>query len=194
MYVAPLSLSSERLLEACDEAAKKPEHVQSIKSVSAHTLPTPNTTARLHMRPPTILDKSANTQSSSLREDLVVPEHQSYSEDSASGILALKKKTETTVSDPGIRKRVIDSITNLQDVSARVVKKGQLKKVRESIPRLMLRAMNNLKKVREYIVQGKRKRGEREQEASDEAEAQPKRKVKEKQAKANAGLKPGDAI
>jgi hypothetical protein len=140
IYVAPLSFSSERLLkdiegrsdavrpEASDEAVNKPEHVQSIRSVSAHTLPTPNTTDHLHMRPPTILDESADTQSSSLGEGLVKPEHLGYSEDLASGILALKKKAETTISDPGIRKRVIDSITNLQDASARVVDKGQLKK------------------------------------------------------------------
>jgi hypothetical protein len=71
IYVAPLSFSSERLLkdiegrsdavqpEARVDSASKPEHVQSIRSVSVHTLPTPNTTAHLHMRPPTVLDESA---------------------------------------------------------------------------------------------------------------------------------------
>ena len=137
IYVAPLSFSSERLQKEIegrsdpidavqDGPSANPKHVQSIKSVSAHTLPAPNTTAHLHMRPPTLLDESADTQSTSLGEGLILPEHHSYSEDLASGILALKKKAETTISDPGIRKRVIDSITNLQDVSARVVKKGQL--------------------------------------------------------------------
>jgi hypothetical protein len=196
IYVAPLSFSSERLLKdiegrsdagqskACDEAVKRPEHVQSIKSVSAHTLPIPNTTAHRHMRPPTTLDESADTQASSLGEGLVVPEHQSYSDDLASGILALKKKAETTISDPGIRKRVIDSITNLQDVSARVVDKGQLKRGKKVKSKIDVA----------NIVQGKRKRGASEQEASDEVEAPPKKRVKEKQSKAKAGLKPGDAI
>jgi hypothetical protein len=195
MYVAPLSFSSERLQKAIegrsepvnaqhDGSAKTPRHVQSIKSVSAHNIPVPNTTAHIHMRPPTLLDESANTQSSSLGEGLVLPEHQSYSEDLASGILALKNKSETTISDPGIRKRVIDSITNLQDVSARVVEKGQLKKGKRVHFKIDIA----------NIVQGKRKRGEPEQEASEEVEALPKRKVKTKQAKTKAGLKPGDAI
>ncbi len=108
MLAAPLSFSSERLQNVIegrsdpddaehDGSSAKPKHVQSIKSVSAHTLPVPNTNAHLHMRPPTMLDESADTQSSSLGEGLVVPEHRSYSEDLASGILALKKKAETTI-------------------------------------------------------------------------------------------------
>ncbi len=179
IYVAPLSFSSERLqkeIEGCsdlvdathDGSSAKPKHVQSMKSVSAHTIPVPNTTAHLHMRPPTSLDESANTQSSSLGEGVVIPEHQSYIEALASGILALKKKAETTISDPGIRKRVIDSITNLQDVSARVVERGQLKKGKKV----------HFKIDDANIVQGKRKRGALEQEASDEAESPKKSKRK----------------
>ncbi len=114
----------------------------------------------------------------------MIPEHQSYSEDLASGILALKKKAETTISDPGIRKRIIDSIANLQDVSARVVKKGQLKKGKRVHSKIDVA----------NIVQGKRKRKGHEEDASDEDEAPPKWRVKEKQAKAKDGLKPGDAI
>jgi hypothetical protein len=82
------------------------------------------------MRPPTTLDKSANTQSPSLGEGLVVPEHSSYNEDLAEGILALKQKAESTIKDPNTRKKIIDSIENLLDASSNVVPRNQLKKVR----------------------------------------------------------------
>ncbi len=55
----------------------------------------------------------------------MIPEHLSYDDDLETGIRALKEKAMKTVSDPGIRKKVIDSITNLQDISSRVVKPRQ---------------------------------------------------------------------
>ncbi len=76
MYVAPLSYSSERLgvdimarsiqREREPDGGKQwPKHVQSTKSVSAHSIPIPNTTAPLRMRAPTRFDESADTQSTS---------------------------------------------------------------------------------------------------------------------------------
>ncbi len=52
-----------------------PSHVLSIKSVSNHTIPTPNTTASTLFRPPTTLDASTNTQNPNQGEGIVVPEH-----------------------------------------------------------------------------------------------------------------------
>jgi hypothetical protein len=193
MYVAPLSYSSERLgadimarslqRDVEPEGGKQwPKHVQSTKSVSAHNIPTPNTNAYIGMRPPTRLDDSAATQSPSQGEGVIVPEHLSYSDDLASGILALKEKAQSTISDPGIRRKVIDSITNLQDVSARVVERGQLKRGKKTHAKVDVA----------NIVQGKRKRVSVEDDVVKEAP--PKRKVKEKSTSALAGLKPGDAI
>ncbi len=113
---------------------------------------------------------------------MIVPEHLGYIDDLASGILALKEKAQTTISDPGIRRKVIDSITNLQDVSARVVERGQLKRGKRT----------HAKVDNANIVQGKRKRVRFEDSTIDETP--PKRKVKERVFKAKAGLKPGDAI
>lgn len=72
MYTAPLSYSSDKLRECIDEIGVQdcgnkdsdgqPAHIQSVKSVTSHTLPTPNTTAYEHMRPPTRLDEGAMTQ------------------------------------------------------------------------------------------------------------------------------------
>jgi predicted NodU family carbamoyl transferase len=53
----------------------KAKNVLSIKSVSSHTIPPPNTTAAKNFRPPTELDKSADSQSPSQGEGYVVPEH-----------------------------------------------------------------------------------------------------------------------
>jgi hypothetical protein len=113
---------------------------------------------------------------------MIVPEHLSYSDDLASGILALKEKAQSTISDPGIRRKVIDSITNLQDVLARVVERGQLKRGKSTHAKVDIA----------NIVQGKRKRLQCDDEVN--VEASPKRKVKEKVAKTKTGLKPGDAI
>ncbi len=193
MYGAPLSYSSERLGEDImarsiqrerepDERQQLPKHVQSTKSVSAHSIPIPNITAHLGIRPPTRLDDSAATQSPSQGEGVIVPEHLGYIDDLASGILALKEKAQSTISDPGIRRKVIDSITDLQDVLARVVERGQLKRGKRT----------HAKVDKANIVQGKRKRVSFEDATIDETP--PKRKVKERAFKAKAGLKPGDAI
>ena len=156
--------------------------MQSIKSVSSHQLPVPNTTAHARMRPPTKLDESADTQSPSQGEGVIIPEHLSYDDDLETGIRALKEKAMKTISDPGIRKKVIDSITNLQDVSSRVVEPKQLKvgkKIKNKIDQA-------------NIILGKRKRrGQEEAEKETAQIARPKKKIKVKGARAKFGLKPG---
>ena len=147
-YTAPLSFSSDRLRLAIEQGlveptpkdqpnlagqeeqktvSDKPRQVQSIKSMRDHITPRPNTTASSAMRSPTELDESAATQFPSLGEGVVVPEHASYDEDLATGINALKQKAETTISDPGIRARVLKSIKTLEDAATNVVPRGLLK-------------------------------------------------------------------
>ena len=191
MYVAPLSYSSERLgadimarivqhQREPDEAKQRPQHVQSTKSVSAHNIPIPNTTAHLNMRAPTRLDDSADTQSTSQGEGVIIPEHLGYNDDLATGIEALKKKAETTICDPGIRKRVIDSIANLRNTSSQVVPKGQLKVGKQT--KMKVDVAN--------ILQGKRKRASL---ADDKIEPS-KKKARDKSMRAKFGLKPGDVV
>jgi hypothetical protein len=70
-YVAPLSFTSDRLRIAIEqgdgqpgqkrvEEQRKPEQVQSVKSMRNHSIPVPNTKAVKFMRPPTQLDASAD--------------------------------------------------------------------------------------------------------------------------------------
>jgi hypothetical protein len=186
-YVAPLSFSSDRLRIAIeqgeslpgnkqDKEGHKPEKVQSIKSMRARK-PT------LKLRPPTQLDESADTQSPSQGEGCVVPEHVSYADDLATGIQALKEKAAMTISDPGIRAKVMRSIKNLEDASSRVVPRGQLK-VGKKQAADKVQAGN--------IVQGKRKRVKfNEITPVDEP---PRKKVKEKNQRPRFGLKKGDVI
>ncbi len=148
MYVAPLSYSSERLgadimarsiqREREPDGGKQwPKHLQSTKSVSAHNIPIPNTTAPIGMRAPTRPDERADTQSPSQGEGVIVPEHIGYNDDLASGILALKEKAQSTISDPGIRRKVIDSITNLQEMSRHgLLRVVNSKEVRRPMPKL----------------------------------------------------------
>ena len=103
-------------------------HVQSIKSVSAHTIPPPNTTGTNNPRAPTTLDASAETQSAKSGEGLVVPEHVEYSSDLQNGISMMKKRAALEIEDPGIRQKVISSLDQAKDSMMKVVNKGQLKK------------------------------------------------------------------
>ncbi len=192
MYIAPLSYSSAKLNDAiCERESSpaltaeerndaKPTHVQQIKSISTHQVPIPNTNAYLSMRPPTQLDASADTQSSSQGGGLIVPEHLSYNNDLATGIEALRKKAETTISDPGIRKRVIDSITNLRNTSSQVVPQGQLKVGKKT--KMKVDVAN--------ILPGKRKRVSF---VEDKVEPS-KKKTRDKSMRAKFGLKPGDVV
>ena len=134
------------------------------------------------MRPPTLLDESAATQFPSPGEGVVRPEHLSYDSDLVTGIKALKEKAETTISDPSIRKKVIDHFTNLEDISANVVPRNQLKKGKNR--------KSNVNVVN--IVQGKRKR--EAPSNSTVIKQPPKKKVKEKAARVKFGLKRGDIV
>ena len=156
----------ERLPEETDEEGHKPKKVQSIKSMRARK-------PALKMRPPTQLDKSADTQSPSQGEGCVVPEHLSYDADLATGIKALKAKAETTISDPGIRAKVMKSIKDLEDASSRVVPRGRLKVGKKQAVD-QVQAGN--------IVQGKRKRVQ----FNCPVDKPPKKKVKETKRKSNA--------
>ena len=100
----------------------KAKNVLSIKSVSSHTIPPPNTTAAKTFRPPTALDESADSQSPSQGEGYVVPEHLSYSSDLASGIANLKEKAATQIEDPGIRSKILNSLQRAEDTTSNVVK------------------------------------------------------------------------
>ena len=158
VYISPLSYSSAKLKTCLEERFEdldqseidddKAKHVLSIKSVSSHTIPPPNTTAAENFRPPTALDNSADSQSPSQGEGVVVPEHLSYSSDLASGIAKLKAKAETQIEDPGIRSKILNSLQSAEDNASNVVKKGLLKvgKKRDGDVRA------------ENIVQGKRQR------------------------------------
>jgi hypothetical protein len=87
LYTLPLSLSSSQLEQEIQQRATldkekitekdhddgKPQHVQSIKSVSAHTVPPPNTTGTTKFRAPTELDNSAATQTSNSGEGCCRP-------------------------------------------------------------------------------------------------------------------------
>jgi hypothetical protein len=144
-YTVPLSINAEELaLVSTPEAAKSinettgdmcsaksnepnPSHIQSIKCVSAHTIPTPHTTGPKKFRPPTRLDESAETQSVNQGEGLVVPEHVEYDSDLQLGLSKMNKKISAQVIDPGIRAKVIASLKKASDVLSRVVAKGQLK-------------------------------------------------------------------
>ena len=119
----------EREWESTDAAPHdKLTHVHSIKSVSAHTIPPPNTMGTKNFRAPTVLDNSAETQSATSGEGVVVPEHAEYSSELQDGISRLKKRSEAEIADPGIRQKVLNSLKQANDSMMKVVDKGLLKK------------------------------------------------------------------
>jgi hypothetical protein len=142
-YVAPLSYSPSELgrtvivdasssvdsdrVNAVTRSAN-PSHVQSIKSVSSHTIPIPNTTGPNLFRPPTQLDASAESQNPDQGEGLVVPEHTTYDSDLASGIAKLKEAAKAFVKEPGIRDKVIKAIEATKKLSGGVIEPNQLRK------------------------------------------------------------------
>jgi hypothetical protein len=174
VYISPLSYSSAKLKTCLEERFEdldqseidddKAKHVLSIKSVSSHTIPPPNTTAAKNFRPPTALDESADSQSPSQGEGYVVPEHLSYSSDLASGIANLKAKAATQIEDPGIRSKILNSLQRAEDTASNVVKKGLLKVGKKRDGDVDA----------ENIVQGKRQREEPPLES-----AQPNKKKKQ---------------
>jgi hypothetical protein len=134
------------------------------------------------MRPPTQLDVSAESQFPSQGEGVVRPEHLNYNDDLAAGIKALKEKAEKTINDPSIRKKVIESIMNLEDVASNVVPRNQLKKGKNKKSNVNVA----------NIVKGKRNRVHFEE--PNETEQPPKKKVKEKIPRVKFGLKRGDIV
>jgi hypothetical protein len=83
LYTSPLSYSSEKLLTCLEERfegidqreldSSHAKNVLSTKSLDAHTIPPPNTSGSTRFRSPTVLDESADSQSSSQGEGSVVP-------------------------------------------------------------------------------------------------------------------------
>jgi hypothetical protein len=137
IYTLPLSLTSSQLAQHLNQEAPMartiaenagPTHVQSIKFVSAHTIPPPNTTGTQNFRGPTELDKSAETQTLSSGEGNVVPEHLEYATNLEVGISDMQKRAEKEIADPGIRQKVLNSLKQANDSMMKVVKKGFLKK------------------------------------------------------------------
>jgi len=182
IYTAPLSLPASELgpailkepvneiHEAEDDGSAKldrvnPTHVQSIKSVSAHTVPPPNTSGPSLFRKPSTLDASAETQSPNPGEGVVVPEHNAYDADLELGLAAMKEKVATRIADPGIRQRVINSLQSIDDTLAGVNKKGALKIGKQSHGNVS--ASN--------VIEGKRSRQHREIPIK-EIDPQPKKK------------------
>jgi hypothetical protein len=90
--------------------------------------PPPNTTGAKNFRALTVLDNSAETQSATSGEGVVVPEHAEYSSELKDDISRLKKRAEAEIADSGIRQRVLNSLKQANDSMMKVVKKGLLKK------------------------------------------------------------------
>ena len=105
----------------------KPSHILSTKSMSSHTIPVPNTSGPLQFRAPTKLDESAQSQSPSQGEGVVSPEHLAYSNDLATGLEDLKQRVAKQVEDPGIRQKILNSLTKAGDSVSNIVERGQLK-------------------------------------------------------------------
>jgi hypothetical protein len=182
IYTAPLSMPASELgpailrepvneiheVEDYDSAKLdriNPTHVQSIKSVSAHTIPPPNTSGPSLFRKPSTLDASAETQSPNPGEGVVVPEHNAYDADLELGLAAMKDKVATRIADPGIRQRVINSLNSIDDTLSGVKKRGALKVGKQSNGNVS--ASN--------VIGGKRTRQLRDV-SSKESDAQPKKK------------------
>ena len=137
VYISPLSYSSAKLKTCIEERHEEIDHgedettkarsVLSTKSMTSHSIPPPNTTGIQRFRPPTDLDESADSQSPSQGEGSVVPEHLGYASDLATGIAKLRMKAASEVEDPGIRKRILSSLSAAEDVAGNVQVRGILK-------------------------------------------------------------------
>jgi hypothetical protein len=186
LYTLPLSLSSSQLEQQIQQEKNKvdentiaqknddsdrvgqPQHVQSIKSISAHTVPPPNTTTKF--RAPTELDSSAETQTINSGEGVVVPEHIGYSSNLEVGISEMQERAKKEIVDPGIRQRGISSLHKARDMMSRVVEKGALKKGKQSSKRKV--DVTN-------VIEGKRNRDAKKAKFNIEVEKVPE-KVKKK--------------
>ena len=174
-------LSQPETVEQQESA--KPSHILSTKSMSSHTLPVPNTSGPFHFRAPTKLDTSAQSQSPSPGEGVVLPEHLAYDSDLATGLEDLKRRVANEVEDPGIRKKVLDSLTKAKDSVSNVIERGKLK----------VGKAERMKISESNIVLGKRTRRD---EDSQSQSLKPVREITTKKQKTHdrVTLKPGDAI
>jgi hypothetical protein len=120
-------MTTERETVKTKGGLQLPPHVQSIKSVSAHTIPLPNTIGVQNLRAPTRLDDGAEQQSTNLGEGLVVPEHKEYEGDLQNSLRKLKERAGQEIVDPGIRQKVLSSLKKANDYIMRVAEKGWLK-------------------------------------------------------------------
>ena len=151
-----------------------PTHIQSVKSVSSHSVPVPSTSGPSYFRGITKLDASAQSQALSQGEGVVSPEHLAYNDDLQAGLKDLKARVKEQIEDPGIRQKVLDSLTKANGVLAHEVERGQLK--------LGKRKAGHV--TNSNIVSGKRLR----LKCVDE------RKNKKKKDPGKFELKPGDAV
>ncbi len=104
-----------------------PTHIQSVKSVSSHSLPFPNTSGSSKFRKATRLDEGAQSQSLSQGEGVVSPEHLAYNDDLLAGLKELRARVENEIEDPGIRKKALDSLTKANNAVSHEIERGQLK-------------------------------------------------------------------
>jgi hypothetical protein len=82
-----------------DEENLTPSHVQSIESMSSHTLPFPNSSDS-HLGPIKRIEESAAFQSLGPGEGLQYPEHLGYEKDLQAGLAEMKKNVERAISIP----------------------------------------------------------------------------------------------
>jgi hypothetical protein len=113
--------------KAQPEDSVDPTHIQSVKSVSSHSLPVPNTSGPSSFRGATRLDESAQSQALSQGEGVVSPEHLAYKDDLQAGLKDLKARAEKEIEDPGIRKKVLDSLVKANNAVTHEIERGQLK-------------------------------------------------------------------
>ncbi len=90
----------------------------------------------------------------------MVPEHLGYESDLATGIAKLRMKAASEIEDPGIRKRILNSLNAAEDVAANVQVRGTLKVGKKN---------NNNNVTADNIVLGKRNR------SKEQADAEPDR-------------------
>jgi hypothetical protein len=131
-----------------EKAVSYPQHGQSIKSVSSHSVPVPNSKVLNSFRSPTTLDASAESQNPNPGEGPVTPEHVTYAEDLSSGIQKVAEAAEALNLEPGTKERVMKSLMSAKRSAEGDVHPKQLKKGKKS---------SNGNVSAENIVRGKRK-------------------------------------
>ena len=201
-YTAPLSYSPTQLGSTIEasvvdseqlpaqnncvlEGSASLQHVQSIKSMSSHTIPVPNTTAPASLRQPTALELSADSQNLNPGEGLVVPEHTTYEADLASGIQRLKADVASIISEPGIREKVMKVLDKAKRTVEGEIEPKQLSKGKKQD--------GNVSTVN--IVPGKRKKPPGPMKTVNLASGEKSRNVKQGRArKSKFGFQVGDGI